>query len=187
MDLDSILYIVIILITLIVSALGSSRRKKARQMQESGQAPAEGYDPDAGDMTEQPGSYQAAEDPFTRLEEFLTGNIRTEPREQTMDPTTTMRDRPAESLEEDARVVSMEGESLETIVDEEAVYLEEKEAWRVQYEQADPLAGETAENDDLAEDISAEQDPGTETGGLFADPDEIRRAVIYNEIFRRKF
>lgn len=99
MDIDAIFYIILSIIILIVSGLGSRRRKQAQQLKAPG-TPAR--TPGAADLEagkpQRPG--QPAMDPFDRLEQILTGQTRYE---------------------------SLEGESLEDLEDEEEAIVDEEE------------------------------------------------------------
>ncbi len=65
-DIDSIFYIILSIIILVVSGLGSRRRKKAQQMNKP--------TPSAARLVTQP--RQPSLDPFDRLEQILTGQSR---------------------------------------------------------------------------------------------------------------
>ena len=71
-DIDSIFYIILSIIILAVSGLGSRRRKKAQQMKKSTSSFARPVtqDPEEIKISQ---SRQPALDPFSRLEQILTG------------------------------------------------------------------------------------------------------------------
>jgi hypothetical protein len=99
MDIDAIFYIILSIIILVVSGLGSRRRKQAQQMKATG-TPA-GRPGSPGPVASKPeGPGQPAMDPFERLEQILTGQTRYE---------------------------SLEGESLEVLEDEEESIVDEEE------------------------------------------------------------
>ncbi len=91
-DIDSIFYIILMIILLVVSGLGSRRRKKAQQMKQPTPSPAR--------TVTQP--RQPALDPFSRLEQILTGQSRYE---------------------------TMEEESLEVLEDEEQSIIDDEEEY----------------------------------------------------------
>ncbi len=98
-DLDAIFYIILSIIILIISGLGSRRKKLTQPMKRS--APSVGQSPGQGvDEMEMRRSRQPVPDPFARLEQILTGQS------------------PYETLE---------GESLEVIEDEEEMIVKEEE------------------------------------------------------------
>ena len=170
LDIDSILYIVITIVILIISGLGSRRRKKARQMQVPGSGPADpgSFEPVPGDTMESgPGksgyatvkeprapAQQQAASPLERLEQFLTGQF--------------------------PQAESMEGESLEEQVDEEELILEQIRREREEPEVESPVE-EPADYDFETEKTQEKLPP------LFENADEIKKAVIYSEILKRKY
>ena len=99
MDIDTIFYIILSIIILVVSGLGSRRRKQAQQLKAPGTPDGSPGtpDPEAGEQ-QRPGP--RAMDPFERLEQILTGQTRYE---------------------------SMEGDSLEVLEDEEEIIVDEEE------------------------------------------------------------
>ena len=110
-DIDSIFYIILSIIILVVSGLGSRRRKQMRQMRTSSPSPVQ-----AGiqtqDESEKSQPRQSVVDPFERLEQILTGQPR------------------YESLHEESMEILDDEEEL--IVDEEekilsSTYAEQKE------------------------------------------------------------
>lgn len=70
-DIESYLGIIIMIIILIISGLGSRRRKQA-QMKQAASSPAQPGTPKADDPSYPP-SARPAMDPFERLEQILTG------------------------------------------------------------------------------------------------------------------
>lgn len=100
-DIDTIFYIILSIIILVVSGLGSRRRKQARQMNKS--APfASQPDTRKPEEMEVPKPRGPVIDPFDRLEQILTGQTRYE---------------------------TMEGESLEVLEDEEEAIVDEEEEY----------------------------------------------------------
>jgi predicted secreted protein len=98
-DLDAIFYIILSIIILIVSGLGSRRRKQAQQMK--GTVPSTAQTPaQERSEIETPQARSPVVDPFERLEQILTGQSRYE---------------------------TLEGESLEVIEDEEEAIVDEEE------------------------------------------------------------
>ncbi len=91
-DIDSIFYIILGIIILAVSGLGSRRRKKAQQMNKP--------TPSAARPVTQP--RQPALDPFSRLEQILTGQ---------------------------SPYGTLEGESPEVLEDEEQMIIDDKEEY----------------------------------------------------------
>ncbi len=179
LDFDSILYIVITIVILVIGALGSRRKKR---FQEAQAASAQGSDKDTSG-TDQTGSEEETykrpaqtADPLSRLEQFLTGQM--------------------------PEAYSMEGESLETLEDEEEKILEDIQKSRLEKEE---------ESEEKSQELSVEEPyripdeiqagaiiPGEEgleydrktrktLPDLFANTDEIKKAVIYNEILNRKY
>ena len=100
-DIDSIFYIVLMIIRLVVSGLSSRRRKQARQMKQAAPSSSQPGTQEAEGMAV-PGSPGAVLDPFERLEQILTGQSRYE---------------------------TMEGESLEILEDEEQAIIDEEEEY----------------------------------------------------------
>ena len=79
-DLESYLGIIIMVIILIISGLGSRRRKQA-QMKQAASSPAQPGTPQPEDPSFPP-SAPPAMDPFERLEQILTGQSRYETMER---------------------------------------------------------------------------------------------------------
>ena len=166
-DFDTILYIVITIVILVVSGLGSRRKKKLQKQQLSDPA---GSEPDSYESREsQTGAgnfveaqkrqtipdWQQSSSPFERLERILGGEI--------------------------PQYESMEGESLETTVDEEEQILEEIRLSRLEDE------AETVQDQPEEEIIKTEKQVGKGIPGLFENIDEVKKAVIYSEILNRKY
>ena len=152
-DIDTIFYIILSIIILIVSGLGSRRRKLAQQEKKTVPSPGQAY----GEGPEQvpvPQTRKRIEDPFERLEYFLSGQPRYE---------------------------TLEGESLEVIEDEEETIMdEEKQISKAPGPAADRLGSNLQE-------ARKEETARRSMRDLFGDLDEITRAVIYSEIFPRKY
>ncbi len=152
-DIDSIFYIVLMIILLVVSGLGSRRKKKAQKMNKplpsSGQAGAQ----EPVDLTF-PKSRGPVIDPFEKLEQILTGQSRYE---------------------------SMEGESLETLEDEEQMIIEEKSAYL-----DTPVPKDQEKKPDLIKQTENDKEEKN-VDRLFQDVNEITRAIIYSEILPRKY
>jgi hypothetical protein len=113
-DIDSIFYIIFMIILLVVSGLGSRRRKKAQQMKKPS--------PSVARPVTQP--RQPSLDPFSRLEQILTGQ---------------------------SRYGTLEGESLEVLEDEEQIIIDEEEEYLAapvpqQEEKRPDLTYETEDN-----------------------------------------
>jgi hypothetical protein len=178
-NVDTILYVVIMIAILVISGLGSRRKKKLLQMQPPASPGSTGDDTqpektgpasrDAFDQfrsrfatgpqsTPKPGtspSRQTAMDPFQRLEQFITG--------------------------QQPEIESMEGESLETIVDEEEMIMEEIHKSR---EETPPQPSAVA----VEEEPMITTKPETrEIPGLFQGKGEIIKALIYSEILKRRY
>ncbi len=165
-DFNTILYIVITIVILVVSGLGSRKKKKLQQQQISDPG---GSEADSFESTEgQAGNgnfteaqkrsmpdWQQSSSPFERLGRILQGEI--------------------------PEYESMEGESLETTVDEEEQILEEIRQSR-QEDQA-----ETKPEKPEEEIIKTEKQPGKGIPELFVNVDEVKKAVIYSEILNRKY
>lgn len=150
-DIDSIFYILLSIVILVVSGLGSRRRKQAQQMKKP--APAAGQ-PGFGEpeVPEMPRPSRSFTDPFEKLEQILMGQTRYD---------------------------TLEGESLETLEDEEEAIVEEKNMAAPVVQDKPPLHDFHTEEEDT-------QDENT-LDGLFRDTNEITRAIIYSEILRRKY
>jgi hypothetical protein len=179
-DIDSILYIVITVVILIISGLGSRRKKRAMQMEAEAQARTaseeEGDSMEAReeDLPQPPPTFnifdsvrkvtetveqQVSSDPMSRLEKFLTGQEIQE-RQQ-------------------SRVVSLEGESLEETVDEEEQIMDEIRS------RNEP---ETVEDDTYKIfEPTEDNEKKKNVTRWFENVDEIKRAVIYSEILKRKY
>jgi len=168
-DIDSILYIAIMIVVLVISGLSSRKKKRAKQMQAQAQAsgaaepdPFEHVEDESSDAratgpvkTKTAFASQQVSNPLGRLEQFLSGQF--------------------------PQVETMEGESLETTVDEEELILEEIRRSREKDEMR------------VSEEKPAEQEEQTEklekTGipPLFDNLDEVKKAIIYSEIMQRKY
>jgi hypothetical protein len=152
-DIDSIFYIILSIIILAVSGLGSRRRKQAQQQRPVGPAPP-GLRTGEPEAFEGPQTRKPAMDPFERLEQILTGQSRYE---------------------------TLEGESLEVLEDEEQIIIDEKE--KIQTPRSQDM--ELKKRDLTA--VKEDKDVKKNLDGLFGDLNEITRAVIYSEIFPRKY
>ena len=100
-DIDSILYIIIMVIILVISGLGSRRKKLAQKMNKPIPSTARPGTQEPEDIT-LPKPRGPVMDPFDRLEQILTGQ---------------------------SRYDTMEGESLEVLEDEEQVIIDEEEEY----------------------------------------------------------
>ncbi len=100
-DIDTIFYIILSIIILVVSGLGSRRRKKAQQMKKPTHSVARPVtqDPEKIEISQ---PRQPAFDPFSRLEQILTGQ---------------------------SQYGTLEGESLEVLEDEEQIIIDEEEEY----------------------------------------------------------
>jgi FtsZ-interacting cell division protein ZipA len=98
-DIDTIFYIILSIIILVVSGLGSRRRKQAQQMKRPVSSAARLSQQELDEM-EIPQARGPVPDPFDRLEQILTGQSRYE---------------------------TLEGESLEVMEDEEEMIMDEEE------------------------------------------------------------
>jgi hypothetical protein len=172
-DFDSILYIVITLVIIVISALGSRRKKRLQKTQAPAPPGTDSVEPvekktsftdliKEASQAVSPDTYEASKtdpqqkiaNPLERLEQFLTG--------------------------QEARYASSEGESLETIVDEEEQILEEIQA-DSEEEQYEDIKHEPDTN------VIIKADSEKIPLDLFTDVDEIKKAVIYSEILNRKY
>ena len=97
-DTNSILYIIIMIIILVISGLGSRRKRQAQRMNKPLPSSAQPGMQEAEGMAV-PGSRGAVMDPIDRLEQILTGQTRYD---------------------------TMEGESLEVLEDEEQAIIDEE-------------------------------------------------------------
>lgn len=197
-DVDSILYILITIAILVISGLGSRRKRKAVSMK-----PPQSAGPDLDSSAERDTrqvSYEAEKDP--RKGDRLEG------------------DRPAPTWQPSGNVVerldqffgsretllqSQEGESLETIPDEEEQILAEIRERREKPESEPNREG--SETGQFREDSepetsrdeheSMEEEKYLEVQSLkrrksfltdfFRGPNEIKKAIIYSEILKRKY
>lgn len=100
-DIDSIFYFILMIILLVVSGLGSRRKKQAQKMNKPLPSSANTGTQEPEDMAF-PKSRSPVVDPFEKLEQILTG-------QPTYD--------------------TMEGESLEVLEDEEKAIIDEEEAY----------------------------------------------------------
>ena len=173
LDFDTILYIVITLAILVISALGSRRKKRLQKTQSPAPPGTDSSEPleketpfldlikkSAQAVSEDPyqetrrGPQQQITNPLERLEQFLTG--------------------------QEPQYVSTEGESLETIVDEEEQILQEiNEDSKEENNKID----EQIPDNGLIKKARPEKNPL----GLFDNVSEIKKAVIYSEILKRKY
>ncbi len=175
-DFDTIIYILITIALLAFSAIGSWRKKKLQQMRmpptpaqdQDIFEPVEGYSPSSAVRdSEQAGSSagtfgtgimgnarpsRKTVDPLEKLEQFLTGTA--------------------------SPYESMEGESMESIVDEEEMILEE-----IRKDEEEPVpevSGTLPEDEPLQ--VTKEKPEG-----FFKGAEDIERAIIYSEILKRKY
>lgn len=178
MDIDTILYIVITLAILVFSGLSGRKKKRAQMMEAeakaSGEQEEDFYKEDYNeDQAAEPAPSNIFEtlkstgsdlahssNPFERLEQILSGQP----------PVIT-------SMEGE----SMEGESMETLVDEEEQILADIR----RREESEPSRAPEIEPETDIPETNAEGSKGILK--LFGNVDEIKKAVIYNEIFNRKY
>jgi len=168
-DIDSILYIVITIVILVISGLGSRRKKRAQQMQAEAQASG----------TAEPDPFEPVEDEFAdaRYSEPVKARVASAPQ-----PVPN----PMERLEQFItgqfpQAESMEGESLETPVDEEELILEEIRRSREKDEMRVPEE-KPAEQEEQTEKLVKKGLPP-----LFDNLDEVKKAIIYSEVMQRKY
>jgi hypothetical protein len=169
-NVDTILYVVIMIAILVISGLGSRRKKKLLQMQPPASPGSTGDDTQpektgpasrfatGPQSTPKPGtspSRQTAMDPFQRLEQFITG--------------------------QQPVIESMEGESLETIVDEEEMIMEEIHKSR----EETPIQPPSGTVDE--EPMQITKPETIDLTGLFEGKDKIKKAIIYSEILKRRY
>lgn len=178
METDSILYIVITLAILVISGVSGRRKKKAQMMEAEANANSrQGEDSDTEEYYEDQevepapanifetlkstGSALAqSSNPFEKLEQILSAQ------------------RPIITSSEGE---SMEGESLETTIDEEEQILEDIRKRR----EAEPSRRPEAEPEMDFHSPKEEDKEGLT--GLFGNVDEIKKAIIYSEILNRKY
>jgi len=168
-DIDSILYIVITIVILVISGLGSRKKKRAQQMQAQAQA-----------------SGAAEPDPFEPVEDESSDAWDAEPVQSGTDSATQPVPNPLERLEQFIsgqfpQAETMEGESLETTVDEEELILEEIRRSREQDKMEVPRET-AAEQEEQTEEPEKKGLPP-----LFDNLDEVKKAIIYSEIMQRKY
>jgi len=152
-DTNSILYIVIMIIILVISGLGSRRKKQAQKMNKPNPSSAQPGTQNPGEIAV-PKPRGANMDPFERLEQILTGQSRYE---------------------------SMEGESLETLDDEEEAIVDEEEEYL-----ASQVTQLKAKKPEFTAETEDEQGKKS-LDDLFGDVDKVTRAIIYSEILPRKY
>jgi hypothetical protein len=181
MDFDSILYIAVTIVILVISALGSRRKKRAQQVQ--GPAASQGSGAEQGPATDgddqiyvteedepaparQEPVWEQAINPLGRLEKILSGQF--------------------------PGIESMEGESMEVRVDEEEQILEDIRRRRMEKEE-EPAPSleeiEAADTESGSQSLESLKTIKLEKGDvleLFRDPEDIKKAIIYNEILKRK-
>jgi len=176
MDIDSILYIVITLAILVFSGLSGRRKKRAQMMEAEAQAAerddsfTEEYDEDQEVDTVPSNFYETlkstgssiaqSSNPFERLEQLLGAQS----------PIITS-----------SEGESMEGESMETVVDEEEQILADIR----RRQEAEPSRAPEVEPETDIPESTAEESKGFLK--LFGNVDEIKKAVIYSEILNRKY
>jgi hypothetical protein len=182
MDIDSILYIVITLAILIISGLSGRKRKQAQMEAAKAKATPSADSQEGGSYMQEEESdeiqeisdpasdtpvnlfktFKQSQNPLERLEQILTGQV---PLENQVPPP----------------YKSAEGVTMEDTVDEE-----------------EQILADIRKRNEEVSDIETEDLSGTTTGdteeedarslpGLFADIDEIKKAVIYSEILNRKY
>jgi len=178
MDIDSILYIVITVVILVFSGLSGRRRKRAQMMEGEAKAsdrqeedfPREEYDEDQAaepapsnifeTLKSTGSSLTQSSNPFERLEQLLG----------VQNP--VIKSREGET---------MEGESMETVVDEEEQILEDI---RRRQETEPSRATELEPETDIDESDAQESEGFLK---FFDSVDEIKKAIIYSEILNRKY
>lgn len=99
-DIDTIFYIILSIIILVVSGLGSRRRRQAQQVNKGVPSPGKPYSSEEDEEIKIPQASRPVQDPFERLEQILTGQPQYE---------------------------TLEGESLELLEDEEEAIKDEEE------------------------------------------------------------
>ncbi len=158
-DLDSFIFIIITIVILVLSGIGSARKRKARQ--------SSGV-PETQDQDETgPGSPVPGMDTFSRLEEMFTGRMGFSEETGTGIPTDE-----ADIVEEH----QPQATSQDTPLPEEGIPTvepldDEEESSITIYDLPDAQLGEKR----------------LKVSELFKNMDEIKKAVIYSEIFNRKY
>ena len=184
-DFDSILYIVITIVILVISALGSRKKKRLQQVQGHASRGTDAYSTDARSADTR------------KNESYPSDNL--EPVQIRQDPVLQQPASPLERLEQILsgqvpRFESMEGESIESIVDEEEQIMEDLRKNRMDEEtEKAPEGSETVteEYEKNPEEMDAEsletmRREKEDLSGLFGSVDDVKKAIIYSEILKRK-
>ena len=153
-DIDTIFYIVISILILLITGL--SRRKKKAAAPTTGLQNMQNQDREAPRNELKNDMEMSVHDPFVRLEKLF---LQPEP------------------------VSTPEAVSLEELVDEETEYLKEKE----NASQTSPVEQQIHTKDLNQESIQLlDKDIQDLKLDLFPDADELKKAIIYAEILKRK-
>ncbi|MCK4748968.1 MAG: hypothetical protein KAT15_18075 [Bacteroidales bacterium] len=160
-DTDSILFILITIVILVISALGSRKKKRLRQMEVPASS-GSGRDPAEPEEVNYSSDRQKTTSPFERIEQILGVQV--------------------------PEFESMKGESIETTVDEEELIPEEirkrreVEETRVTLEKDPGPMPEEADDEEMRTWKKEKK-----SLQLFGNFDEVKKAVIYSEIMNRKY
>ena len=150
MDADSFIYIIISIVILVLSGVGSARKKRAQKAN----TPAAG-----------PGSPVPGLDAIDKIGRMFTGQAEYETFEET-------------EISGEANIIDEEPEPGDLLLNEE----EQLKPHVVDNEKKPKLDLESSE------ESAAEKEGQTQDWNeLFSNIDEIKKAVIYNEIFTRKY
>jgi hypothetical protein len=158
-DLDTFIYIIISIVILVLSGIGSARRKKAQQ--------AQGGEGDTAPSSTGPGSPVPGLDAFSRLEEMFSDQ---------MGFTESSTDEAVFEETVPEAVVQQEEAEPEAYLPEEGVPTVESLDMEDQPNLIEPLKAD-----------SLQSDTRLTVSELFSDMDEIKKAVIYSEIFKSKY
>jgi len=171
-DIDSYLYIFITIIILIITALGRKKKKSAKQVQEkpdvqSVAAPAE---QEYSDPYEEGVAEKIETDPFERLEKLFA------PQETIFT---------AQEQEPEPAVAKIDTETELKSINEE--------------EEAKRKIHKAQMHEEMQQAFKLDSDEEIETGQrskekhkisllkMFDDPEDIKKAIIYSEIFNKKY
>jgi hypothetical protein len=178
-NFDTLIYLLITIAILVISGLGSRRKRKLQQTQ----AP-----PRPADIGEDPGKQDT--EPVTRTafdelrdrfmsELYTPGQMEAKAPRMTEEDFIEVGDQPITGQQ--PVVASMEEEFPEKPMDEEEEILEEirKRREETGYESMEKKAG--------AQPVQVTKDEMPKISGLFEGANELKKAIIYSEILKRKF
>ncbi len=168
LDVDTIIYIIISIAILVLSGLGGARKRRAQNLR----APAGGSREGTGQVPGRDASVsQPGMDAFDRLERMFTGEMAYEDAGEDRDETTSEEKETGEEEKPAAEEVR-----AEELPEEGGSTLKSSEIKETGFDSGQQTVPDTGDDE-----------RGLSVDELFRNVKDVKKAVIYSEIFNRKY